>query len=194
MPVTLLNIILLAVMLVSALLGAGRGLLRVMVAVLSCAAALLVVGLIQEGTGRTPSIEIGGIGGIVFLGMLIVMLILARRISHNVLASRLGLMDRLLGFLFGFVRGLISVTILFLFFVRRVPDRSQPEWVRSAKSHVVLQGTGDWLMSLLPKGDDEVHLIIALVAGSIAIGLPLSIGVDFVAIVTRWMGRDREQM
>jgi len=192
-PVTLLNIILLAVMLVSALLGAGRGLLRVMVAVLSCAAALLVVGLIQEGTGRTPSIEIGGIGGIVFLGMLIVMLILARRISHNVLASRLGLMDRLLGFLFGFVRGLISVTILFLFFVRRVPDSSQPEWVRSAKSHVVLQGTGDWLMSLLPKGDDEVHLIIALVAGSIAIGLPLSIGVDFVAIVTRWMGRDRER-
>ena len=193
MPVTLLNIILLAVMLVSALLGAGRGLLRVMVAVLSCAAALLVVGLIQEGTGRRPSIEIGGIGGIVFLGMLIVMLILARRISHNVLASRLGLMDRLLGFLFGFVRGLISVTILFLFFVRRVPDRSQPEWARSAKSHVVLQGTGDWLMSLLPKGDDEVHLIIALVAGSIAIGLPLSIGVDFVAIVTRWMGRDRER-
>ena len=193
MPVTLLNIILLAVMLVSALLGAGRGLLRVMVAVLSCAAALLVAGLIQEGTGRTPSIEIGGIGGIVFLGMLIVMLILARRISHNVLASRLGLMDRLLGFLFGFVRGLISVTILFLYFVRRVPDHSQPEWERSAKTHVVLQGTGDWLMSLLPKGDDEVHLIIALVAGSIAIGLPLSIGVDFVAIVTRWMGRDRER-
>ena len=181
-------------MLVSALLGAGRGLLRVMVAVLSCAAALLVVGLIQEGTGRTPSIEIGGIAGILFLGtLLFVMLILARRISHNVLASRLGLMDRLLGFLFGLVRGLISVTILFLFFVRRVPDRSQPEWVRSAKSHVVLQGTGDWLMSLLPKGDDEVHLIIALVAGSIAIGLPLSIGVDFVAIVTRWMGRDRER-
>ena len=184
-------------MLVSALLGAGRGLLRVMVAVLSCAAALLVAGLIQEGTGRavgTLSIEIGGIGGILFLGtLLLVMLIFARRISHNVLASRLGLMDRLLGFLFGFVRGLISVTILFLFFVRRVPDRSQPEWVRSAKSHVVLQGTGDWLMSLLPKGDDEVHLIIALVAGSIAIGLPLSIGVDFVAIVTRWMGRDRER-
>ena len=179
-------------MLVSALLGAGRGLLRVMVAVLSCAAALLVAGLIQEGS-LTPSIEIGGIGGIVFLGMLIVMLILARRISHNVLASRLGLMDRLLGFLFGFVRGLISVTILFLFFVRRVPDHSQPEWVRGAKSHAVLQGTGDWLMSLFPKGDDEVHLFIALVAGSIAIGLPLSIGVDFVAIVTRWMGRDRER-
>jgi hypothetical protein len=85
------------------------------------------------------------------------------------------------------------VTILFLFFVRRVPDQSQPEWVRSAKSHVVLQGTGDWLMSLFPKGDDEVRLFIALVAGSIAIGLPLSIGVDFVAIVTRWMGRDRER-
>ena len=39
-----------------------------------------------------------------------------------------------------------------------VPDRSQPEWVRSAKSRVVLQGTGDWLMSMLP--DDPESTIL----------------------------------
>jgi membrane protein required for colicin V production len=39
-----------------------------------------------------------------------------------------------------------------------VPDRSQPDWVRSAKSRVVLQGTGDWLMSMLP--DDPESTIL----------------------------------
>jgi membrane protein required for colicin V production len=50
------------------------------------------------------------------------------------------------------------VVVAFLFFAWLVPDRSQPEWVRSAKSRVVLQGTGDWLMSMLP--DDPESTIL----------------------------------
>jgi membrane protein required for colicin V production len=48
--------------------------------------------------------------------------------------------------------------VAFLFFAWLVPDRSQPEWIRSAKSRVVLQGTGDWLMSMLP--DDPESTIL----------------------------------
>jgi membrane protein required for colicin V production len=48
--------------------------------------------------------------------------------------------------------------VAFLFFAWLVPDRSQPEWVRGAKSRVVLQGTGDWLMSMLP--DDPESTIL----------------------------------
>ena len=51
-----------------------------------------------------------------------------------VLDSRVGALDRTLGFLFGLGRGLIIVVVAFLFFAWLVPDRSQPEWVRSAKS------------------------------------------------------------
>jgi membrane protein required for colicin V production len=39
-----------------------------------------------------------------------------------------------------------------------VPDRSQPDWVRGAKSKVVLQNTGQWLMSMLP--DDPESTIL----------------------------------
>jgi membrane protein required for colicin V production len=39
-----------------------------------------------------------------------------------------------------------------------VPDRSQPEWVKSAKSLVVLKKTGDTLMSMLP--DDPESTIL----------------------------------
>ena len=89
--------------------------------------------------------------------MLIVSIITVR-FSDMVLDSRIGALDRTLGFLFGLGRGLVIVVVAFLFFAWLVPDRSQPEWVRSAKSRVVLQGTGDWLMSMLP--DDPESTIL----------------------------------
>ena len=48
--------------------------------------------------------------------------------------------------------------------VRQVPGflmqrlLSQPEWVKSAKSKVVLKGTGDWLVSMLPE-DPETTIL-----------------------------------
>ena len=93
------------------------------------------------------------IGG-TFLGTLLVVSVITVRFSDMVLDSRVGALDRTMGFLFGLARGLIIVVVAFLFFAWLVPDRSQPEWVRSAKSRVVLQGTGDWLMSMLPEDLD----------------------------------------
>ena len=96
-----------------------------------------------------------------FLGTLLIVSIITVRISDMVLDSRVGALDRTLGFLFGLARGLVIVVVAFLFFAWLVPDRSQPEWVRSAKSRVVLQGTGDWLMSMLP--DDPESTILKAV-------------------------------
>jgi membrane protein required for colicin V production len=97
------------------------------------------------------------VGG-TFLGTLLIVSIITVRFSDMVLDSRIGALDRTLGFLFGLGRGLVIVVVAFLFFAWLVPDRSQPEWVRSAKSRVVLQGTGDWLMSMLP--DDPESTIL----------------------------------
>ena len=72
-----------------------------------------------------------------------------------VLDSRVGALDRTLGFLFGLGRGLLIVVVAFQFFIWLVPDRSQPDWVRSAKSRVVLTGTGQWLMSMLPENAES---------------------------------------
>jgi membrane protein required for colicin V production len=52
----------------------------------------------------------------------------------------------------------VSGVVACLFFAWLVPDRSQPEWVRSAKSKLVLQNTGQWLMSMLP--DDPESTIL----------------------------------
>jgi membrane protein required for colicin V production len=97
------------------------------------------------------------VGGVFLLTLLIVSIITVR-ISDMILDSRVGALDRTLGFLFGLGRGLIIVVVAFLFFAWLVPDRSQPEWVRGAKSRVVLQSTGQWLMSMLP--DDPESTIL----------------------------------
>ena len=75
-----------------------------------------------------------------------------------ILDSRIGALDRTLGFLFGLARGLLIVVVAFLFFTWLVPDKQRPDWVTGAKSRVVLQGTGDWLMALLP--DDPENTIL----------------------------------
>jgi membrane protein required for colicin V production len=44
-----------------------------------------------------------------------------------------------------------------MFFTWLVPERSQPEWVRNAKSRVVLEKTGETIKSWLPE-DPEGYL------------------------------------
>lgn len=76
----------------------------------------------------------------VFILTLIVVSIITVRISDMILDSRIGALDRTLGFLFGLARGLLIMVVAFLFFAWLVPDKQQPDWVRNAKSRGMLQG------------------------------------------------------
>ncbi len=51
-----------------------------------------------------------------FIGTLIVVSIITVRISDMILDSRIGALDRNLGFLFGLARGLLIIVVAFLFF------------------------------------------------------------------------------
>jgi len=161
MPVTLLDIILIGVMLISALLAMIRGFMREVLSIAAWVIAALVT--LYSFSKLLPlakiyfnndivayAVVIGG----TFLGTLLIVSVITVRFSDMVLDSRVGALDRTMGFLFGLARGLVIVVVAFLFFAWLVPDRSQPEWIRSAKSRVVLQGTGDWLMSMLPEDLD----------------------------------------
>src|SRR5437879_7860326 len=165
MPITLLDIILIGVMLISALLAMIRGFMR---EVLSIAAWLIAaVATLYGYTKLLPlaktyfnndiiaaAVVIGG----TFLGTLLIVSIITVRFSDMVLDSRVGALDRTLGFLFGLARGLLIVVVCYLLGSWLVPERTQPDWVRQAKSKVVLQSTGEWLMSMLP--DDPESTIL----------------------------------
>ena len=165
MPITLLDFILIGVMLVSALLAMIRGFMR---EILSIAAWVIAAGVTLYAYSKllpfaktyfnndivAAAVVVGG----TFLGTLLIVSIITVRFSDMVLDSRVGALDRTLGFLFGLARGLIIVVVAFLFFAWLVPGKTQPAWVANAKSKVVLQSTGDWLMSMLP--DDPESTIL----------------------------------
>ena len=165
MPITLLDIILIGVMLISGLLAMIRGFMREILSIAAWViAALATLYLYAKLLPYAKSyfnndiVAAGVVIGGTFLVTLLIVSVITVRFSDMVLDSRIGALDRTLGFLFGLARGLVIVVIAFLFFAWLVPDRSQPDWVRSAKSRVVLQGTGDWLMSMLP--DDPESTIL----------------------------------
>jgi membrane protein required for colicin V production len=165
MPITLLDIVLIVVMLVSGLLAMVRGFMREVLSitawVLAAGATLYLYSKLLPYAKQYFNNDIVAavtvVGG-VFLVTLLVVSVLTIRVSDMVLDSRVGALDRTLGFLFGLGRGLIIVVVAFLFFNWLVPERSQPDWIKNAKSLVVLKKTGDSLMTMLPENAESTIL------------------------------------
>lgn len=119
----------LALVLISGVLAMYRGFTREMLSILSWAvagAAGAYVGYSQKALARDlvknfssneseQIVALGqaGIGIVVFLLVLIIVHFLTMRLSDKVLDSHVGIVDRLLGFMFGVARGLLVVGILF---------------------------------------------------------------------------------
>src|SRR5437868_5072521 len=165
MPITLLDLIRLVVMLISALLAMVRGFIREVLSIASWAAATIltlyaypklkpVVLQYFSNDIVASAITVGG----VFLGTLLIVSVVTIKISDTILDSRVGALDRTLGFLFGLARGLVIVVVAYIFFDWLVPARSQPDWVKNAKSLVVLKKTGDTLISMLPEDPENTIL------------------------------------
>ena len=162
MPITILDLILLGVMLISGLLAMVRGLIREILSIAGWGAAA-VAGLYAYSkllpmTKQYISNDYMAAGVTVagaFFATLIIVSIITVKISDKILDSRIGALDRTLGFLFGLGRGLVIVVVAFVFFAWLVPPGKQPEGVRNAKSRVVLENTGEWLQALLPQDMDN---------------------------------------
>jgi membrane protein required for colicin V production len=162
MPITWLDLLLLGVMLISGLLAMIRGFMREVLSIAAWATAAVATVLLYHRLMPVAKASISSdilasaavIGG-VFLVTLLVVSIITVRISDMILDSRIGALDRTLGFLFGLGRGLIIVVVAFLFFAWLVPTNRQPDGVRLAKSRVVLENTGEWLQALLPQDMDN---------------------------------------
>src|SRR6201981_230821 len=165
MPITLLDLVLLGVMLISGLLAMVRGFMREILSIAAWGAAAIVTlysfnKLLPTAKTYFSNDTVAAVVVVagVFVGTLIVVSVITVRISDMILDSRIGALDRTLGFLFGLARGLLIVVVAFLFFSWLVPEKQRPDWVSGAKSVWVLQETGDWLMSLLP--DDPENTIL----------------------------------
>ncbi len=160
-PITYLDAAVLAVCFISGLLAMYRGFAREMLSIVSwavAAAAVLYFVIFhkpfaedmaaQMGTQRTVAQIV--VGAVIFLIVLIVVHLITARLSDAILDSRIGMVDRVLGFIFGVVRGFILIVIPYMFYEAFFPDQNQHfPWVREAKTLPYIKGTGDSIRYVL---------------------------------------------
>src|SRR5580698_11135130 len=93
----------------------------------------------------------------VFFITLIIVSLFTVRLSDAILDSKIGALDRSLGFVFGVVRGFLLAVVAFAIFNWLVAEKQQPEWVKNAKTRPILVETADRVVAMLP--DDAEHTI-----------------------------------
>ena len=153
-----LDLALIAVVLISGVLSLLRGFTREVLAIGSWAAAALaayylhplILPYVKPHIAK-ESIALAVAIGAVFLVTLVIVSMITVRISDAILDSKIGALDRSLGFIFGAARGLLLCVVAFLFFNWLVPEKTQPDWVRDAKTRPLLQSSGETLIALLPE-------------------------------------------
>ncbi len=162
MPITLLDGLLIAVMLISAFLAMIRGFVREVLSIASWIVAALVaylfydelLPLVKDYIANQYVALAVAVAAIFFVTLIIVSYI-TMRISDFVLDSRIGALDRTLGFVFGAGRGLLLVVVAMLFFNWFVPEEVQPRWISAAKSKPLLNTIGDRLIAALPEDPES---------------------------------------
>ncbi len=163
MPFQWLDVILVAIMLISGFLAMLRGVTREMLSIMSWAlaaiAALFIYPLYRDSVRKIIQPDILADGVLittVFVVVLILVSLITVRLSDRVLDSRVGALDRTLGFVFGLVRGLILVVISYELLVAIMPKETLPYWVTDARSLPVIESTGRAIISLLPDNPTSI--------------------------------------
>ena len=164
MPITLLDGILIGFTLVSAMLAMVRGFSREVLSIASWVAAAAAAFFFYPilVPYLTPYISndkvaMAASAAIVFFIALIVVTVITMKIADFIIDSRVGALDRTLGFLYGAARGILVVAVGLLFFNWLAGD-NQPGWVTEAKSKPLLDTIGEKIQGVLP--DDPENSIL----------------------------------
>jgi membrane protein required for colicin V production len=152
-----LDLAVLGIVLVSALLSMMRGFTREVLAIASWAAAAaaayyfypLVVPYLAPYIHKDVIAQAAA-ATIVFFATLIIVSLFTVRLSDAILDSKIGALDRSLGFVFGVARGFILAVLAFAIFNGLVSEKQQPEWIKNARTRPLLTETRDRMVALLP--------------------------------------------
>jgi len=155
----LLDLILVVIMLVSGLLALMRGFTREVLSlfawVVAAAAAWWAVqmpALVDFSRGFIANDKLAVIvtGAAVFLLVLLIMSVISVKIGDWVLDSAVGPFDRTLGGIFGLLRGLVLVSIAYMFYVWLVPEDRRAEWIEKARLQPLVSGTARVITDFIP--------------------------------------------
>jgi len=153
------DLVVLALMLVSGLLGVMRGLVREVLGVAAWVAAAIVAspyGLFPHvapwvrrqfsDPGIADAVAFGG----VFLIVLVVLWLVVRTISKAVRGSGLGGLDRSLGLVFGLGRGAALLVVAYILLGIGLAIEQWPAPILEARSLPIIHRGAEWLALQLP--------------------------------------------
>jgi membrane protein required for colicin V production len=158
MPITIFDGIVIGVVLFSAVLAMVRGFSREVLSIASWAGSVaaayylypLLVPYVMNYTSD-ERIALAGSAGIIFLIALIVISFITSRIADFIIDSRIGALDRTLGFLFGAARGLLLLVVAVAFWNWLIDAGQRPDWVNNSKSKPFLDSLVEKLEAVLPE-------------------------------------------
>ncbi len=155
MSLTILDIVVIVVVLISAVLAMVRGFIREVLSIASWVIAAAAAYFIYPSVLPliTPYIENEQIAiivsaAVIFFIALVIASYITMKLADLVIDSRAGAIDRLLGFIFGVARGLLLAVIAFMGFMLLVANR--PEWITNAQSRPLLTSLGTAIAAVLP--------------------------------------------
>jgi membrane protein required for colicin V production len=161
-PLTYLDVALIAVAFISGLLAMYRGFARELLSIISWIAAAAVgywiyatkkdmMTDLASQTNLPPQIATIAVALAVALIVLIIVHLITARISDAILDSQIGMIDRILGFLFGVVRGFLLFVIPYMAYEAFItPDKDkQNPLVRDAFFRDYVKATGESIRSVL---------------------------------------------
>ena len=169
MPITLLDGIVVGFTLVSAILAMVRGFSREVLSIASWVVSAIaafflypvVLPYVQPYISNSMLAMLAA-AAVIFFIVLIIMTIITMKMADFVIDSRVGALDRTLGFVYGAARGILVVAVAYLFYSELV-GTNQPTWVAEAKSRPLLESIGGWLEGVLP--DDPNNTLIDRLTG-----------------------------
>jgi len=173
LPVSILDLLVIGIVLISGLLASVRGFAREVLAIGSWVAAAIAAYMFHpkvlvylEPHIANRQVALAAAIAILFLGVLVLATMITVKISDIILDSSIGALDRTLGFLFGAARGFLIAAIAFLFFDKLVGEKQYPDWIRDAKLRPVLKQSGDQIIALLPADPGFLDKLKAIAAGT----------------------------
>lgn len=92
---------------------------------------------------------------IIFIVVFLLVTIITVKISDMILDSKLGLIDRTLGFIFGCMRGFFIMVIAMLLVNQLIKPEEQSAWLKEAKTKPLLDSVSNDIWHILPKDVDQ---------------------------------------
>ena len=168
-PFTILDVALFFIVIISGLLAMTRGFLREFFSIVAWVAAALAVmvfyPILEEDALKLithDKIAQAALAASLFIGTLIIVSIVSYMITDKLLASKIGALDRTLGFIFGGLRGFLLVVACYLGLLLIMPNESSHSTeISSARSIGMIKNSSDILLSVIPtKSENPVAQFI----------------------------------